>query len=238
VELLVKNTQYIGLVIACLIGSFLGGAVMPSASPAHAQSQVVFGSGQRQQVIQEDIRVAAQGLRFVDPQGRPIAIIGSNNGNGGFVLFDAAGNPSIVLQSGADSQVTVRGVNSGRLDVLAQTGRASTLVARSSTEITMATGRNPGVRLATVGAKSSLALAANDLPVTAELTADNLGGGFSLRKSDNFVWLTTLLGGEAWALQLSDAKNQSRTRLEAKGNLVFIDREGKTSQWPPKEEGK
>lgn len=94
--------------VGCFLGGFVG-QVGPAAARAQLQTIPNQGGGQVSPNIRNDtyLFIPEGGLRLVNGQNRTLGVITDTGGNGGLVLFNAGGRPSVSIMSGGSGQVII-----------------------------------------------------------------------------------------------------------------------------------
>ncbi len=110
------------------VSAFLGGFVAIGLLGARAATAQV-----PQPIVQNQQVVPNAGLRFIDEQGRVIAVIGKQGQNGVLTLMDSEGRPSVVIQADPGGRATLMATEGGgELRLNSQQGSGALLL--SSTQ--------------------------------------------------------------------------------------------------------
>lgn len=122
-----QGRQFVLLLAVCAASSLIGSALVGArlVRPAHAQDNPIL-----QPRVQDAFLVPNDGMRFVDEQGRVVALIRNNAGAGELVLMAPGEIPNLVLAANRTGG-SLRIVGTGRSVSLGLDGQSGGLAVGS-----------------------------------------------------------------------------------------------------------
>lgn len=208
--------------VGCFMGGFLGQSG-PLGAFAQSVPQVVPG-GQVQIRSENTLFVPDAGLRMVNAKNRVLGVISERDGNGGLVLFDAAGRPSVSVMAGPAGFVEI---NAGA-PVLRVGGPTGQGVVITANEASASLKLRNGVSL--VSADKGGQLSINSAKGAPALQLDSHNGGTIVGqfegKSVSFELKSDAEGG-----LLSLYKEGSEAGFQASGSGSAMVRRDKETLW-------
>jgi hypothetical protein len=206
--------------VLALVGGFVGGQV---GRPTIAQAQV------QQQRNENQILVPNDGLRFVTEEGRTVAAMGYQAGNGFFALLDANGRPALTMTAAPGGTVNLRSVADGAIvEVGTPDGRNHMrMSANASGDMLEGVSGSATLLLANRGGTSQFSMPGPNGRSLIDLATTANGGQLDLRSSSGSSALTASVTTGGGLLTVRDAAGNGNALVSGAGQFSSL-KQGKT----------
>jgi hypothetical protein len=220
-----KTFYLVGLFALSLVGGAIG-ASLTRPLPAKAQVQV---RSENQIVVPDD------GLRFVNMQGRTVAVMGLQNGNSTFILLDNNGRPSVTFSASSGGTVVVRArTDGGEVEVGSLDGtKLARLTASGSGSSLEAVTNRSTVSILNTGGGSNVMLPGPNGTTALALTTTASGGTLTVYGPGNKPAITVEGNATGGIFSVRDQAGATTASVTGAGTFAAL-RSGRTVwQAPP-----
>jgi len=227
-----NRNQFLVLFCGLTTAAFLGCYLAPSAvSVRRASAQVPPPIVENQQVVPN------AGLRFVDEQGRVLAILSRQGNASMFTLIDGGGRPALLLQGSEGGRVTLGTTEGGgelRIQPAQGTGSAAFAYQAQAKGILFAgPGGNRSFELNTMPRDATLSLYEASGRKGLDLKAGMSGGEIALFGVQQTQVISIQSVEGAGILKLTDPKKNGVLTASGSGTLAYDENQKKVWRFPP-----